>query len=84
MNRAELIARCEALEAALQEAIDLRESDIDRLDQFTERWRALLVRPAAETPAIDLLLGDIDVFGVRGLTSETKVCTCAEVARGHG
>jgi hypothetical protein len=41
-----LAARVAKLEAALRDATELRESDLDAADEFTLRWRELLGSPS--------------------------------------
>jgi len=46
--------RCQQLEAALEAAAGLRESDLDGADLYVHRWRQLLAGVTAETPVSTL------------------------------
>ena len=77
MNRAELIARCEALEAALRTIAAYRGKN-DVAHQLAYIAEAAL---DSETQPTGNYTDSIDV--AESFAAETKVCTCAEVARGH-
>jgi hypothetical protein len=53
-REAKLLARVGQLEAALEAAAGLRESDLDGADLYVHRWRQLLAGVTAETPVSTL------------------------------